>query len=441
MTSSSSSSTSSSRWHLSTATGSALALLLLLCSPQQATAKIVSGQVVLDGANPWAYLTKFSYSQGSGNFTLDAKAVNANKKANFGMSNGARFFLYLDEDWEDAVAAPTCEERLKYAKWQSASLVSGPPLKHAVSQAIRPHFWYFVMADCQASKIPSKIDYTLAMYNADGSHFSHEEKAPSRVLPVLTVLFLLSMVPLLLLLQSYRNRLKGQGLHPSITHLGAALLLFLCSLVLETVNYWVYAKNGTGLRITDIGAELANWLAQLVVSLELLSIAWVWSVETVLTPSRKQRAGRTVMFRLIGGLVVLHVLFVLLGRAYDDAHSKYHESESPWALGLIGMRLLLGGLFAGGVHNLLVREDNLMQRQFLVKFGTMGGIYFVSIPFVITIASTFFARYLRHQVVAIGSAAVQVFSLVGLSVLLLTRNEYTELASLSSCTLPSIKLA
>jgi hypothetical protein len=357
------------------------------------------------------------------------------------VSEGARFFLYLDEDWEDAVAAPTCEEKLKYSKWQSASLRGGPPLRHAVSQSIRPHFWYFVLADCKAAQAPSTVEYRLEMFNADGSHFSHEEKAPSRLLPVLTVAFICSMLPLGLLLQSYRNRMRGQGLHPSITHLGVALLLFLVSLVLETANYYVYARNGQGLRVTDIGAEIAGWLGQLVVSLELLSIAWVWSVDTVLTPSRKQRAGRSVMYQLIGGLVVLHVLFVLLGRLYDDAHSKYHESETPWAVGLIAIRLLLGGLFAGGVHNLLVRENNLMQRHFLVKFGLLGGVYFVSIPFVITVASTFFARYLRHQVVTVGSAAVQVGSLVGLSVLLLTRNEYTELASLSSCSLPSIKLA
>jgi hypothetical protein len=360
------------------------------------------------------------------------------------MSEGARFFLYLDEDWEDAMAAPTCQERLKYAKWQSASLRNGPPLRHAVSQSIRPHFWYFVLADCEVGQgqAPSVLNYRLEMYNADGSHFSHEEKAPSRLLPVLTIAFVLSMIPLLFLLQSYRKATRGQRLHPSIKHLGGAMLLFLCSLVLETVNYWVYAKNGQGLRLTDIGAELANWLAQLVVSLELLSIAWVWSVDTVLTPSRKQRAGRTMMYRMIGGLVVLHVACVLLGRVYDDAHSKYHESETVWALGLIGMRLILGGLFAAGVHNLLVRENNLMQRAFLTRLGALGGIYFVSIPIVITVASTFFARYLRHQVVTVGSAAVQVFSLVGLSVLLLTRNEYTELASLSSCSLPaSIKLA
>ena len=140
--------------------------------------------------------------------------------------------------------------------------------------------------------------------------------------------------------------------------------------------------------------------------------------------------------------MVLHVACVLLGRMYDDAHSKYHESETIWALGLIGMRLILGGLFAAGVHNLLVRENNLIQRTFLTRLAALGGIYFVSIPIVITVASTFFARYLRHQVVTVGSAAVQVFSLLGLSILLLTRNEYTELASLSSCSLPaSIKLA
>lgn len=50
-------------------------LALLLCTLcQDAMAKIVKGEVALHNATQWTYLTKFSYSQGSGNFTLDVKA-------------------------------------------------------------------------------------------------------------------------------------------------------------------------------------------------------------------------------------------------------------------------------------------------------------------------------------------------------------------------------
>ena len=48
--------------------------LLLASSVQLAAGKVVRGNVVLNNATTWAYLTKFSYSLGSGNFSLDVKA-------------------------------------------------------------------------------------------------------------------------------------------------------------------------------------------------------------------------------------------------------------------------------------------------------------------------------------------------------------------------------
>lgn len=50
----------------------AVALLLAMALPG-ALAKVVTGQLALNNNTRWAYLTKFSYSLGSGNFTLDVK--------------------------------------------------------------------------------------------------------------------------------------------------------------------------------------------------------------------------------------------------------------------------------------------------------------------------------------------------------------------------------
>lgn len=49
------------------------AALLLAAALPGAVAKVVTGQVTLNNGTQWAYLTKFSYSLGSGNFTLDVK--------------------------------------------------------------------------------------------------------------------------------------------------------------------------------------------------------------------------------------------------------------------------------------------------------------------------------------------------------------------------------
>jgi hypothetical protein len=71
----SSSSSSSSSGGGGRRLGSWLAVALLMAaSLPGAVSKVVSGRVALNNATQWAYLTKFSYSLGSGNFTLDVKA-------------------------------------------------------------------------------------------------------------------------------------------------------------------------------------------------------------------------------------------------------------------------------------------------------------------------------------------------------------------------------
>lgn len=59
----------------------AVLLLLLALALPGAVAKVVSGQVALNNATQWAYLTKFSYSLGSGNFTLDVKPASVRGRA------------------------------------------------------------------------------------------------------------------------------------------------------------------------------------------------------------------------------------------------------------------------------------------------------------------------------------------------------------------------
>ena len=66
----------------------ACTLLLALQSLGTATAKIVSGQVTLSNQTSWVYLTKFSYSQGSGNFTLDVKADSVSDRVGAGRERG-----------------------------------------------------------------------------------------------------------------------------------------------------------------------------------------------------------------------------------------------------------------------------------------------------------------------------------------------------------------
>jgi hypothetical protein len=143
-------------------------LLGLALQWQGSEAKVVGGHLRLDAKHTWVYLTKFSYSKGDGNFTFDAYSQEVSAGARGGISaqlshwlwlalrtmstrrplltdcacplqddvhEGARFYLYLDEDWEEAVAMRECRDKLRLAKWTSSSLRGMfHPIRHTVSQ-------------------------------------------------------------------------------------------------------------------------------------------------------------------------------------------------------------------------------------------------------------------------------------------------------------------
>lgn len=51
------------------------------------------------------------------------------------VSENARFYLYLDEDWDGVMEAETCGEKAAMAKWASSSLRGQfHPLRHTVTQ-------------------------------------------------------------------------------------------------------------------------------------------------------------------------------------------------------------------------------------------------------------------------------------------------------------------
>lgn len=306
----------------------------------------------------------------------------------------------------------------------------------SLDQSIRPHVWYFVIADCDAKDHPTTLKYRLELFNSDGTHFSHEDRAPSQIYPLLLVIFWLTLIPLGMLIQGHMKRVGASRLHPALQHLILGLALFLASLILRTLDYRRFSQDGVGFKACNVLGEMANWMAQLVVSLELLSIAWAWSVDFIVSPTRKQVAGKKVLTRIVVVIILLHIILILLSRQYDDAHHKHHESETIPALLLVSFRLLLGGAFFYGISILQAREYSLLQKSFVTRLSVAGGAYFISIPIVVILASTLLPPYLRHQMVALGSLSVQMIALVSLAVLFLTRNEFTEISTLTASALP-----
>jgi len=202
----------------------------------------------------------------------------------------------------------------------------------------------------------------------------------------------------------------------------------------ETLHMWRISSSGTGIPTIELLGELTWWIGQVIVSCVLVGIAWGWTLDNSHIRNEISFLKNPTKL-MIPALIGLHIVFIVVGRQYDDAHSKYHKSDSFWGSLMILVRFLLGGVFIYGMLILTKNENSPTKRNFLFKLAAVGCIYFFSIPIIVLIAS-FVASYLRHQVVTIGGILIQTAALFGLSVLFMTRNEFVRMSTLSASSLP-----
>lgn len=438
-------------------------LLLFFCIFQDVYSKVVRNHVSLQAGNEnenWKYLSKFSFGIGEGNFTFDVpeKIYVGNKYGNRklnekkrNISRGTRFYLYLDEDWDKVKDSKSCKEKVSLAKWYSNKFNDIVwPLEHTVSQSIRPHIWYFAIADCDEYEqpiVPSSIDYVLGMKNTDKTHFSYEDRIPAMVMPYLATFSLLALCFLCYQMVRYNQSTKQTFLssaitktenrltvHPTLRNLVFGTSLFFCATVLEYLHLRMYSQDGEGMKNYFLFAEICQWCVGLVVSLELVSISWMGYFSNGrngdMSPTKKEQKNSQIFKYVTGGLIVFHLLVVILGRHYEDAHYRSNYAETIYALALIFIHLSLYISYIVGLYYLYTKERVDMTKDFIVKLGIYGSLYFICTPLVI-FSACFFAQYLRHQIVSLGTLAVQSIALSSVARLFLTRNDFTKLSSLA----------
>lgn len=132
-------------------------VLCVLC----AEAKMVVMRKSISKKDNWVFISKFAFDVGVGSLDYVVKESTGTRADN---KADAHMYFYLDEDWPQVLAAKTCEEKTKVAKAKFPAHVDH---KRTVSQFIRPHVWYVVMANC---------DSDLKMYPRQVFFFSKVKK-------------------------------------------------------------------------------------------------------------------------------------------------------------------------------------------------------------------------------------------------------------------------
>lgn len=398
--------------------------------------KVQTGSIELGSRGGlWQFVGKFGYGIGEGEYTVRMKI---REGASISKRSDVYFNLFLDEEWDDVLklersGKASCEERIKRARrtellyfedageWQNFT--------GSVAQKVRPHIWYFVVADChnQYRDITGFLDYELHMTQPDGSEFGVEMRH-------MMAWNLLALVCLSVFVAWYVKRcqefVRSAGdLHSVIQMLSLAIALQYTGQVLHTLHLQSYGSNGRGTVSLDLCSEVFVMLSQVVQTALLIAIAMGYT----LLPRYSCRID--IVKCVAAASLFFHGALVSFGKLQEESACKYHENEGAVGWVLLSVRLLLFAWFVAAIQRSQA-QGGLRLHGFFQSFRTAGSMYFLAYP-VLFIVVQVFAPYLQHPILQIGLLSMQTASDVWLAELFLSRGTYFKVSALSSSLLPA----
>ena len=424
-------------------------LLLLLCLLSavfffSASTKFVSNYESLTrfDKNPWKYMTKFAISPGRGEFKSRFQFQKPLNRGDVPPTLNLTIFVYLDEEWDRVRAMESCEEKQKYSRFQLPVQVPtdgswSEYFPGYLSQSVRTHVWFFVLADCEKNLSPhistNRIKWDLEVFNSDGSHFSEEERGLGfTILIVLMVIVGFFVSNSIKFVKFYKTEESID--YPTLI-ITIALLLEFLSLTCEIIHLWIYSADGQGSFFFNFANQALSVTSQFLITCLLLLMAYGWSINFL------EFEDMDVFIPLGILLGIIHILIVGVGRITDDEYYRYHDYENWAGVFVMVMRVLLFGFWVylyRGTYQAAKEADKI----FFNQFGVLSTLYFLAVPIVVIFATTVIAPYYRHKVVTIGTLLLQTVSLIILTLLFTTKsNKYYQISMKGRALLPSNKLS
>jgi len=393
--------------------------------------KIVTSSVKLGGeGNEWKYLTKFGFYTGTSPYKVRFRP--ARNAAGFnGEAAELSLELHLDEEWEMVDNLPVCERNA------TARRVWSIPLKPdgdwsdwsegLLTQRVRPHVWYFALADCAQQLRPrTQIDFEFSAKQEDGSEFSVELYGTLAVASckiILGAIFLAGFMYCCFELQR-----KGGSLPHVVMVLSLAILAQFLAYALHWIHLYAYRSNGQGVKLCDVLGEVFLMLSQ--IGFTSLAILLAQGYTVIAGSSISTDVAAALAF-----ITVLHLVLVMWSKLRDDASYKFHENEGASGLVLVLFRLGLYAWFAFAMKQTYSQAAG-KQRIFAHRFFLATSLYFLSYPTIFLIAKLF-APYLRHKFMLAGVFLMQAWSLSWYTSMFLTRGLFFEVSDLGGNFLPT----
>lgn len=417
------------------------AVLFLHASP-----KFVSNYETLArfDKNPWKYMSKFAIAPGKGEFEGRfqfekslGRGKNVPKKINM------TIFVYLDEDWDLVRNLDTCEAKANYSRLTKGVQIPtdgswSPKVSGFLTQRMRTHVWFFVLADCERNVSPyiqgNRLKWELEIRNSDRSQFSEEENGMigpmMLVLAVIVGFFVSNSIKFV---KFYRTEESID--YPTLV-ITIALFIELLSVGCEIMHMWIYSVDGSGSFLFNFANQALSITSQFLITCLLLLMAHGWSIKFLKFEDMD-------VFIPLGILLgIIHILIVGVGRITDDESYRFHDYEN-WAGAFVMMlRVFLFAFWVYLFRETYQKTTKESEKNFFNQFGVLSTLYFLAVPVTVGLATTTVAPYWRHKVVTIGTLLLQVSTLVIFTLLFTTKsNKYYQISMKGKTLLPSDKLS
>ena len=437
-------------------------LFLALLAPST-HAKKISGNVKLSSQNTEQYMAKFSFSPYVSSYIYGEFRVYSGQY--FDQHPHALVLcLYNETQWrkfQDAMKGGSlCVDRQRLASWTTDRIhpshqQDGQKFmfeSHLRAPHSRAHYWFAALMDCYLEEYdahPPPLHYDITFLNGK-SHLPADETG---MISINLIAFLCMGAYGVFFFGIAMSRMRKAGqIHLITVIFLAAYALQTFSVFCELMHLRRFAHDGKGLRwrhtyfALDFLSGLSQSISELILSVLLIALAFGWTLGLASQEPISGIPGKilgafhrpALILRglqhpssiLLFSIGLLQFLLLAWGRAQEEDFNNFHDFEHLPGLLLLGIRLLMCGLFLWALKRSKSVEGGQEILGFLDKLMWFGGVWFLCLPILILLAMVL-PPYRRHQLVAGGSIFVQGIALSLLSTLFLESSEFYKISSLN----------
>lgn len=385
---------------------------------------------------------------GTGDFDIKLRFTKSLYDDSFGIrSVTVQMHSLMDENWDEIQYIEDCRDKERFSKLTLDVEVptngewSDKTIGH-LTQMTRPRVWFMVLSDCNnhirdlsekgKDKLwGNKIQIEIQYINTNKSHLSFEEQGLMG--PYLIILLIYIVIIALNFNVFFKYYRKEEEVDYPLLLVNIVLVIEFWALLLEVLHLIIYESNGKGFFLFNLLNQILDISAQFLIVVIFILVGWGWTINYMNLENFE------FFLPLLAFIGIIHLLVVGLSRLTDDDFTKNHDYEGFAGYLIIFLRLGLYIYFIMGIRDTF-QQARFKIKSFIIKFGILGSVYFLTFPGLVVITSYFVAAYVKHKVVMLGTLLLESLVLIALTRIFTSKGgDYYDVSFKSKSLLPNNK--